>query len=340
MKRIHVAIITLLISSTTYAATTNLAGTQQIQLDNILDGQIIDPAQLNYDFSGNQVLFTAIESASVLAGSISRDEQLIQFQVNNATTGDLRYFSGLFNGTSYIGTWFSNTGAKGDWKLTPEGNAEFYTCREILVAGESIGDGIYQLMGDEQQPYSAYCDMTRDGGGWTLVGTFPKNVAGGTAKTLNDYSSTLELTATNPMTLSMYKGSLEHFFDVKESVSCSTDNCDDGRSVYGIGFSTYDLQKVRTAWAYQEKIAAMPSRSDKPTCQKVYGDPNSQYQGCTQPQYVNYPNTDTLVGWQNDINGDYCWVARGTYASGSLGSARCIGGQEPNGTKWALLWMR
>ncbi len=43
------------------------------------------------------------------------------------------------------------------------------SCRDVLTAGDSMGSGYYRLSSPADAPFTAYCEMSDQGGGWTLA---------------------------------------------------------------------------------------------------------------------------------------------------------------------------
>ena len=83
-------------------------------------------------------------------------------------------------------------------------NTSGLSCKHILDSASSVGDGMYWLDpngGNHDDAFQAYCDMTTDGGGWTLIINIDS--ADGNVQ---EYEQTSFWTSTTPF------GSLDNYF--------------------------------------------------------------------------------------------------------------------------------
>ncbi len=113
----------------------------------------------------------------------------------------------ISTGTGDLQAYFSDTVLSGKtWliQLLPNQN-----CKRILDLGNAQGNGIYNINPTGTGAFSIYCDMTTNGGGWTLVA---RSVAGANTLSFGWFTQTWSLTS-DSMKYSLGPNVQNIFFD-------------------------------------------------------------------------------------------------------------------------------
>lgn len=158
-----------------------LAETWTINSDEVLDGTIDSTSnKTNIDLTFKQDSF-ASTTDDLFIGNFVNSGKNIEFK--NINDQSIKYYLGIKISSGYAGTWYDTEGHSGDWNIINDLDTSSFkkTCNDILNSGNSVGDGYYTIDPDGEDkgvlPFEVYCDMTHQGGGWTLFAHNKDNLA-------------------------------------------------------------------------------------------------------------------------------------------------------------------
>ena len=159
------------------------------------------------------------------------------------------------------------------------------SCKAILEAGDSTGDGVYWLDTDGAGPvlpFQALCDMSTDGGGWTLLGTISGadtnswnaevgnwgngNLLGDVNNPLSDYKSqawlSLDVSGAEVLFERLWQGSTAASFKLGNA-------CLFGKATFVSLFETFDTSLL---CGKQHLTVVQPAAANDPGVATNYGE--------------------------------------------------------------------
>ena len=194
------------------------------------------------------------------------------------------------------------------------------SCNEPATMGYNTGDGFYWIDPDGSGPFEAYCDMTTDDGGWTLVA----KIEGGSSSQWTYDSPTWTTTGTefNDIDFDLTTGEAKYStFDIVPLTEILLED--------PINSNAAQLEAVGTSLL--DFLSAQTSNTSANVVSIDYSDDSTI-------TYIGYNPLNICAGNLSAFlnNSDYNYNVNGSYVSGATGLVR-IGfwGSGSNAWRWA-----